>query len=195
MSARRDTSPRTAVSQRAAKSRRSVPGSCSDSTCTCTMVRRAVTSRRIDAIRVSSADVGGDGRRPAVAVVIVSAAVAEPACLRRRRPGTSQAGTARTPGRTRWCPRESATTVCPARSRAGDRPRRRQADRRRFARSIGMTFIRRASYPRPGQLISSALATKDPGMHGADGEDVHPRHVTTDHQHATAGCESARRTR
>ena len=59
-------------------------------------------------------------------------------------------------------PSGNATTVCPARSRAATASTT-TGSRRRLVRSIGITFISRASAPSAGQLIISALATNEPG--------------------------------
>ena len=130
------TSPRTAASQRAARSRRSVAGQL----------------QRLD-LHVHDRAAGGDQpadrrqqacrrrrRRPPSTACRrgggSSAAAAAPACPRRRRPGTSRAGTVRTPGRTRWCPRgrrrrsgprAAGRRPCPTTS--GSRRRLRPLDR------------------------------------------------------------------
>ena len=179
----RARSPRTADSQRAARSRRSVPGSCSDSTCTRTTVRCAVISRRIDASSVSSPDVGGDGRRLALATV-----VAQPQRL--DRPARIDRGLEhRRPeppvrrDRTRSCPPgRRRPSGLPAAAPRSWRPHR--GSRRRLSRSIGMTFISRARNPSPGQLTISALGDERARHDRADREDVHPRHMAADHEHA-----------
>ena len=147
--ARRAVSPRTAASHRAARSRRLVTGQLQ-------RLDLHVHDRAAGGDEAADrrhqgvvADVGGHRRRCCRRGGGSSAAAAEPACPRRRRPGTSRAGTARTPGRTTWCPPGTRRRSGPR--AAGRRPcSTTSGSRRRLARSIGMTFISRAGDPEAG---------------------------------------------